>query len=57
MSLRIYFRQILYIVYFPPEQKYVTVTSPVDGRVIPTKAKTSAWSISIILSWVVLIHM
>ncbi|VDC04310.1 unnamed protein product [Peniophora sp. CBMAI 1063] len=48
--------QILYILYFPVHLKYVTARTS-DGAPVRTKAKTSSWSLSITLSWVVLLHV
>ncbi|KAI0037015.1 hypothetical protein K488DRAFT_67177 [Vararia minispora EC-137] len=49
--------QILYIIYFPPERKYVTITNIADSSIIPTTVKTSSWNTSIVLSWIVAIHV
>jgi len=49
--------QVLYIVYFPSHLKYAIVPSPRDGEPLKTTLKSSSWSLSITLSWVVLIHI
>lgn len=54
---------VLYMIYYPQNLKYIQVHAD-DGREGDpvrqpkiTKVKTDNWSLSIILSWVVLIHM
>lgn len=52
---------VLYMVYYPPHLKYVTADIPTyDQRGIQhvkTNVKSDHWRLSIILSWVVAIHM
>lgn len=52
---------MLYMVYYPPHLKYVTADIPTyDQRGIQhvkTNVKSDHWRLSIILSWVVAIHM
>ena len=51
------------MIYYPQELKYIEVHADDrrdrerDGLPKITKVKTDDWSLSIILSWVVLIHM
>ncbi|KAI0316036.1 hypothetical protein OF83DRAFT_1129072 [Amylostereum chailletii] len=52
---------VLYMIYYPPHLKYATVsvdmhdTRPPES--IKTNIKSDSWQLSIILSWVVLIHV
>ena len=52
---------VLYIIYFPPHLKYVTLD--LDGHDsrpperVRTNLKSDNWRLSIILSWIVLIHL
>lgn len=52
---------VLYMVYYPPHLKYITADIPTyDQRGIQhvkTNVKSNHWRLSIILSWVVAIHM
>jgi uncharacterized protein with PQ loop repeat len=52
---------ILYVVYYPPHLKYVTVEfSPVAGASpahIQTNLRTDEWQLSVIIAWVVFFHM
>ena len=52
---------VLYIIYFPPHLKYVTLD--LDGHDsrpperVKTNLKSDNWRLSIILSWTVFIHL
>ncbi|KAF9224676.1 hypothetical protein BS17DRAFT_751499 [Gyrodon lividus] len=52
---------VLYIIYYPPDLKYVQlVINTHDSRPVHhvrTKLKSSEWRLSVIVSWVVLIHL
>jgi hypothetical protein len=52
---------ILYMIYFPPHLKYVTLDIEGDESQPPERVKTNlksdSWRLSIVLSWVVLIHL
>lgn len=52
---------VLYIIYFPPHLKYVTLDIDADesrpSERVNTNLKSDTWRLSIILSWVVLIHL
>jgi uncharacterized protein with PQ loop repeat len=52
---------VLYIIYYPPNLKYLTVEfSPVAGAspaYIQTNVRTDEWQLSVILAWVVFFHM
>ncbi|KAI0299347.1 hypothetical protein B0F90DRAFT_1727992 [Multifurca ochricompacta] len=52
---------VLYLIYFPPHLKYLTLNidshdSPLSDRV-KTNLKSDNWRLSILLSWIVLIHL
>ena len=54
---------VLYIIYYPPHLKYVSVSlddsinNGVAPRTVKTSVKSDNWRLSIILSWVVFIHL
>ncbi|KAH9974375.1 hypothetical protein BGW80DRAFT_1436912 [Lactifluus volemus] len=52
---------ILYIIYFPPHLKYVTFDIEGDESQPPERIKTNlksdSWRLSIVLSWIVFIHL
>ncbi|KAK7678036.1 hypothetical protein QCA50_018977 [Cerrena zonata] len=54
---------VLYIIYYPPHLKYISVSlddsinNGVAPRLVKTSVKSDNWRLSIILSWVVFIHL
>ena len=52
---------LLYIVYFPPHLKYVTLDIEGDdlrpSERVKTNLKSDSWRLSIVLSWIVIIHL
>ena len=52
---------VLYILYFPPHLKYVTLDIEGDelrpSERIKTNLKSDSWRLSIILSWIVFFHL
>lgn len=52
---------VLYMIYYPPHLKYATLDIDMHDDMPPhhvkTTAKSNEWKLSIILSWVVLIHL
>ena len=52
---------VLYILYFPPHLKYVTLDIEGDelrpSERVKTNLKSDSWRLSIILSWIVFIHL
>ena len=52
---------VLYILYFPPHLKYVTLDIDADesrpSERVNTNLKSDTWRLSIILSWIVLFHL
>jgi hypothetical protein len=55
------FSLVLYILYFPPHLKYVTLDIEGDelrpSERVKTNLKSDTWRLSIILSWIVIIHL
>ena len=55
------FSLVLYMIYYPPHLKYATVDVDMHDDMPPhhikTTAKSNNWKLSIILSWVVMIHL
>lgn len=54
---------VLYMIYYPQDLKYIELHADdrrdgeLDRRPKITRVRTDNWSLSIILSWVVFIHM
>ena len=52
---------VLYIIYFPPHLKYVTLDIDADesrpSERVRTDIKSDTWRLSVILSWIVAIHL
>ncbi|KAL4247776.1 Lysosomal/Vacuolar Amino Acid Transporter 1 [Abortiporus biennis] len=52
---------VLYMIYYPPHLKYVAVNADVDEArneyPLKTSVKSDEWRLSIVLSWVTLVHL
>jgi hypothetical protein len=52
---------VLYIIYFPPHLKYVTLDIEGNDLQPPERVKTNlksdSWRLSVLLSWIVVIHL